>query len=494
MFTVVAYNGAVAAGIVYSPTLFYALTIVGGPQGVQGNPGAAGLQGPAGIQGATGAQGLQGVIMVNGYAGANSLITTGSSAGIVNAQSGLTYGGTSTTFNIASTVGTGVNSNTLTVGPGNGGNAIYTTGTINAAGTNAHTLGVVTFTNGAIANATTISNSGLHTTGTLSSGNITAPQVSASTGTFTIAANVSTSINTLTVSPPATSTNNAIYTTGTIYAGGANAHTLGVVTFTNGAIAGVTTIGASGKITAGSFSGPLTGNVTGNADNATTASNVSGGTISCTTFSNSTSAGSTFNGTFNGNASSSSSCSGNAATATFLNAGQSAGSYSFTVGNWYYSTDGLKRLYFGNGAHTYMNAPSGFSNIWQIANNDTMFLGATLLTTPSNITIGTLQTSCYSSGWFMANGTTISVGPLITAIGYARLRATSDFSGGWVAQDWMMIRTSGSAYGARLLYGSSNSMSGNYTAEVSTGYNFTITNSLGSSYNIYWSLYLERYI
>ena len=96
MFTVVAYNGAVAAGIVYSPTLFYALTIVGGPQGVQGNPGAAGPQGPQGPAGAQGLQGLQGVIAINNFvsANSNSLITTTSVAGNVFANPGLTYNGT----------------------------------------------------------------------------------------------------------------------------------------------------------------------------------------------------------------------------------------------------------------------------------------------------------------------------------------------------------------------------------------------------------------
>jgi hypothetical protein len=93
MFTVVAYNGAVAAGIVYSPTLFYALTIVGGPQGVQGNPGAAGLQGPQGPAGAQGLQGLQGVIAINNFVSSNSLITTTSVAGNVFANNGLTYNG-----------------------------------------------------------------------------------------------------------------------------------------------------------------------------------------------------------------------------------------------------------------------------------------------------------------------------------------------------------------------------------------------------------------
>jgi hypothetical protein len=408
MFTVVAYNGAVAAGIVYSPTLFYAVTIVGGPQGVQGNPGAGGLQGPQGPTGVQGPQGLQGIISVNAYVGANSLITSGYSPGIVNAQSGLTYGGTTGTFGVAAT--TAPNINTVTIGA-------PTTATCNAL---------------------------------YAAGSISATSINNGAATFTVSNNsLGTNTNTLTVSVPTTTTCNAIYTAGTINAAGTNAHTFGPITLTNGAIAGATTIGASGAITAGSTSGhtlgpisftngAIAGVTTIGASGAITAGSGNAHTLGPITFTNGVIAGvttisnsgsvamtaigeaarpvaniyaTTFTGNLNGTASnanavpysgvsgitSSSTFAGTAANANVLNA-----TNGFKNETWYTSSESgtpVNRLYFGSNGYTYINGPASSGIAFQVGNN----------------TMATLTTSFYANGGLSTNS--LISGPAVQVTG-----------------------------------------------------------------------------
>ena len=336
MFTVVAYSGSSGTGTpaqqVNSAPLLYAMESIGGPQGVQGNPGVQGLQGPAGPGGVQGPQGLQGIISINNWSTSNYLLTTSGDSGNINANNTLTFDGSTLRVgpntsgnNITLTGGvlTTTNTNAHTLGPitfTNGAIAGATTigasGAITAGSTSAHTLGPITFTNGAITGATTISNSGLHTTGTLTSGGtITAPSINNAAGTLTVTGAATAANHTLTVGAPTTASCNAINTAGTIYASGTNAHTLGLVTFTNGAIAGVTTVSNSssaaitsigesarpvGNIYATTFTGALSGNASGlsgtpnisvgtiGASGAITAGSTNAHTLGPITFSNGT--------------------------------------------------------------------------------------------------------------------------------------------------------------------------------------------------------------
>jgi hypothetical protein len=363
--------------------------------------------------GSTNAHTLGPITLTNG-AIANA--TTISNSGL-HTTGTLTSGGTITAPSINNAAGTftvtgaaAVSNHTLTVGAPTTTtcNAIYTTGTINASGTNAHTLGVVTFTAGAIAGATTISNSGLHTTGTLTSGNITAPQVSASTGTFTIAANVSTSINTLTVAPPATPGNNAIYTTGTIAAGGFTGNVTG---------------NCSGS------SGSCTGNAAGLTGSPTIA--VSG--ITCTTFSNSSSS-STFNGAFNGNLNGtasnanavpysgvsgitgSSTFAGTAANATTAaTATTLASGNAFSTSGSYASSDGIGRFSFGGYSYTIINGPTGGAIAFQVGGNTKM----TFTENRMNMGVGLECTYITAGGQVNSGGYCITGSKFQTASGGA---------------------------------------------------------------------------
>jgi hypothetical protein len=113
-------------------------------------------------------------MQVNNYTVANQITTTAADTAHLNANSGLTWDGS--TLNIGGNI-TGAttisNSGVLTTG------SLSTSGSVAASSTAAHTLGPVTFVNGAITGATDISNSGALTTGSLSTtGSVTASYVS----------------------------------------------------------------------------------------------------------------------------------------------------------------------------------------------------------------------------------------------------------------------------------------------------------------------------
>ena len=171
----------------------------GGPQGVQGVQGIAGANGGQGPPGPQGAQGLQGVVNFSGPGSgniSNYLITTSGNPGTINANSGLTWDGT--TLNVAANgntagvivTGTGNNSiggvtlftgdinapgtiTTVTDGSNSVGGVILSNSRVSASSTSAHSLGPVTFTNGAITGVTTISN-----TSNTQSSNFTTPTAS----------------------------------------------------------------------------------------------------------------------------------------------------------------------------------------------------------------------------------------------------------------------------------------------------------------------------
>jgi len=304
-FVVAAYAASNGSGPPFtssaSPTITY-YNPFGGPQGVQGVQGISGANGVQGPPGPQGEPGLQGVVNFSGPGLGNTpnyLITTTSNPGTINANSGLTWNGT--TLNVSGNSADGV----ITTSAGNnsiGGVTLFAS-EITAPGTTSsiggvtlsngvvfttsaltHRLGPVAFTNGAISNATTISNSSTHTasnfiTPTASSNNIggvtlNANNISASgsnlIGGVTLNGNnISTSggisasgsnliggvtLNASNISASGSNliggvTLNAsnIVTSGTVSASNASAHNLGAVNFTNGVISGVTSMSNTGS-------------------------------------------------------------------------------------------------------------------------------------------------------------------------------------------------------------------------------------------------------
>jgi len=333
-FIVTATNGSGTSSPVTSSSVsFY--NPFGGPQGVQGVQGVSGLQGLQGLTGQQGLQGLQGVVNFSGGGGnvANYVVRTTSNAGTINATSEMTYdSGTSGSNNgFLVVAGSGQHKLgviTFTNGEISNTTNIKGTGTlticnVSAGNSTAHNLGAVTFTNGAISGVTTISaGTGSSSIGgvTLSNGAISGvTTISAGTGSSSIggvtlsngAITGATSINNTTVGG-VTLNGGAITAAGALAMGtnaitgvttisaGTGSSSIGGVTLTGGAITGATTISAT------TFTGALNGNATSagyatSASYATSATYLSGGPVSCTTFTNSTP--STFTGDLTGNAS-----------------------------------------------------------------------------------------------------------------------------------------------------------------------------------------------
>jgi len=308
-FIVTATNGSGTSSPVTSSSVsFY--NPFGGPQGVQGVQGVSGLQGLQGLTGQQGLQGLQGVVNFSGGGGnvANYVVRTTSNAGTINATSEMTYdSGTSGSNNgFLVVAGSGQHKLgviTFTNGEISNTTNIKGTGTlticnVSAGNSTAHNLGAVTFTNGAISGVTTISaGTGSSSIGgvTLSNGAITG----ATSINNTTVGGVTLNGGAITAAGALAMGTNAITGVTTISAG-TGSSSIGGVTLTGGAITGATTISAT------TFTGALNGNATSagyatSASYATSATYLSGGPVSCTTFTNSTP--STFTGDLTGNAS-----------------------------------------------------------------------------------------------------------------------------------------------------------------------------------------------
>jgi hypothetical protein len=120
-------GGGISPTVVSTSLYFY--SPFQGPQGVQGSQGLRGDQGPAGPQGAQGQQGLQGIVNIDPNT-ANSVLLATNNPGTITTNNNLTFTGTPGTLNI--------------------------TGQISANSALVHTLGAVTFTNGAVAGVTTL--------------------------------------------------------------------------------------------------------------------------------------------------------------------------------------------------------------------------------------------------------------------------------------------------------------------------------------------------
>jgi len=226
-----------------------------GPQGVRGAQGLRGEQGPVGPQGAQGQQGIQGIVNIVPN-NENSVLLATNNPGTITTNNNLTFTGTPGTLGVI--------------------------GQISANSTAAHSLGVVTFTNGAIAGVSTLNTitissggnvSGMGTLGcgaitssgafalganTITCGAITAPSVNNGAGTFTITSTTGVNSNTLTVGA-GNGSGRAIFTSGTVSCGAITAptstNTINGLVINSGALSSVTTLNT---ITIGS-----TGNVSG---------------------------------------------------------------------------------------------------------------------------------------------------------------------------------------------------------------------------------------
>jgi hypothetical protein len=164
---------------------------------------------------------------INNYTVTNQLVTTAADTAHLTANSGLTWNGS--TLNIGGNI-TGVTS------------------------INNTTIGGVVITSGALSNAT--AGTTLTITGQTSAGNIPAltviPPSGSGTG-YTISAGGSNLIGGVTLNNGVI-TGGSLSTVGTVNGGSTSVHNLGLVTFTNGAITGATTITNSGLHTTGSLS------------------------------------------------------------------------------------------------------------------------------------------------------------------------------------------------------------------------------------------------
>ena len=518
MVSMVAWSGAGGTGTqaaqVQSPTLFYALTLFGGPQGIQGNPGVQGLQGPQGVDGPQGPAGIQGILSMSNYTTANKLLTTQASGqGAVYANTALAFDSLTNSFTLVGTPNTTTINN---YGVGTGGSVGNTSYQLNVAGnayvgTNLTVGGVISATSGSthqignlsILNGNEIKSSGnlylesvgatayiallsdgktqffnsngnwsfCNTIGSavaltiasngnisnsnatsnnigglvLNNGALTATSINNGAATLTLTSTTGTNINTLTVGAPFTATCNAIYTTGTINATSTNGHTLGAITFTNGAIAGVssicnavgtaiTSIGTSGQAVGTIYAGAVS-NVTSLNGITLSSTNVSGmGTLGCGAITSSGALGlsangitsgthvpatnntynlgtastglwanvyaTTFVGALTGNCSGSSgSCTGNAATATNVAYSGLTG----TVPTWNQNTTGSSGSCTGNAATATNVAYSGLTGTvptWNQNTTGTAALASGLTGTPA-ITVGTVTSAAHTATSFV---------------------------------------------------------------------------------------------
>jgi hypothetical protein len=216
-------GGGISPTVVSTSLYFY--SPFQGPQGVQGSQGLRGDQGPAGPQGAQGQQGLQGIVNIDPN-NANSVLLATNNPGTITTNNNLTFTGTPGTLNI--------------------------TGQINANSSLVHTLGAVTFTNGAVAGVTTLntvtisSGGNVSGMGTLGCGAITSSGALA-LGANTIACGAITSSGALALGEN-TIACGAITSSGAL-ALGANTIACGAITSSGALALGANTI-ACGAITA----------------------------------------------------------------------------------------------------------------------------------------------------------------------------------------------------------------------------------------------------
>jgi hypothetical protein len=234
-------GGGISPTVVGDSLYFY--SPFQGPQGVQGAQGLRGEQGPAGPQGAQGLQGIQGIVNIAPN-NANSVLLATNNPGTITTNNNLTFTGTPGTLGVI--------------------------GQISANSTAAHSLGVVTFTNGAIAGVSTLN------TITISSGGNVSGMGTLGCGAITSSGALALGANTITcgVITAPTSTN-----------------TINGLVINAGALSGVTTlntitIGSTGNVSGmGTLScGAITAPTTTNTINGLIISggNVSGmGTLSC---------------------------------------------------------------------------------------------------------------------------------------------------------------------------------------------------------------------
>jgi hypothetical protein len=258
-------GGGISPTVVGDSLYFY--SPFQGPQGVQGSQGLRGDQGPAGPQGAQGQQGLQGIVNIVPNT-ENSVLLATNNPGTITTNNNLTFTGTPGTLNI--------------------------TGQINANSTAAHALGVVTFTNGAIAGVSSLNtitiNSGNNVSGmgTLGCGAITSSGALALGGN-TITCGAITSSGALALGAN-TIACGAITSSGAL-ALGANTIACGAITSSGALALGANTI-TCGAITAPTSTntinsliinaGALTGVTTLNTITIGSTGNVSGmGTLGC---------------------------------------------------------------------------------------------------------------------------------------------------------------------------------------------------------------------